>query len=55
MKNPYHVGPEKANQTRERNPRLLAAASLSDRFAVSFHHAKIIADLQGYRIGGAHD
>ena len=46
---------QKASQTRKSKPRLLAAASLSHRYAVSLGHAKIIADLQGYRMVGAHD
>ena len=41
---------QKASQTRKAKPRQLAAAKLSDRYAVSLPHAKLIADLQGYRM-----
>ena len=49
---PLHntVQPEKASQISKDEPRQIAAANVSDRYAVSVPMALLIADLQGYRI-----
>lgn len=51
---PLHntVQPQKSSQTLKAEPRQLAAASLSSRYAVSLPHARLIADLQNYRMEG---
>ena len=48
--NSYPKTPSQASQTRKAKPRQLAAASLSDRYGVSLPYARLIADLQNYRM-----
>lgn len=47
--------PQKARPSHNGKARIRAAVNLSNRYGVSLQHAKILADLQGVRIGGAHD
>lgn len=50
MDRPYHALAKNANRSGSLEPRQIAAVSLSNGYGISLPYARLVADIQGYRI-----